>query len=142
MVKKFCFFTLFLLTLHAQNVDPYLQTIFDHLKVKTTLEFGMGQNTPYFLQNSGKVISIEFITHGYGPENMKGYLEKNREFSNWIPIAFFSGFHGDMNWAPYRYYGSERNLLVFTQLEKVLQNRCGLYRGQHFTSGRSRQCTL
>lgn len=89
------------------NAPEYLQTIFDHMNVRTTLEFGLSTQTTYFLESSKKVISIDFITNGYGPDNIKNAIERNRSYSNWIPIAFFSGFHGDVNWAPYRYYGSE-----------------------------------
>lgn len=92
---------------NAALTEDYLQDIFNHSKVKTTLEFGLDKYTPYFLESSTKVISIEFITHGYGPENMKAAIERYKGYSNWIPIAFFTGYHGDVNWAPYRYYGSE-----------------------------------
>jgi len=95
---------------HAQNTvqtEPYLQTIFNHSKIRTVLEFGLGPYTSYFLESANKVISIEFITNGYGPETIKQNIENYRNYSNWIPIAFFSGYHGDVNWAPYRYYGSE-----------------------------------
>jgi hypothetical protein len=99
---------LFMLQMEAKSpASPFVQTIFDHLKVKTTLEFGLSEETNYFLESSTKVISIEFITNGYGPESLKAAIEKKKSYSNWIPIAFFSGFHGDVNWAPYRYYGSE-----------------------------------
>lgn len=92
----------------TKSVAPeYIQAIFDHITVRTTLEFGLSAHTPYFLESSKKAISIDFITNGYGPENLKNAIERNRSYSNWIPIAFFSGFHGDVNWAPYRYYGSE-----------------------------------
>jgi hypothetical protein len=106
-VFLFIFSCLVVLKAQAAAVDPYIQTIFDHQKVKTTLEFGFGPQTRFFLDRSNKVISIEFITHGYGPESLKSQIEVNRGISNWVPIAFFSGFHGDVNWAPYRYYGSE-----------------------------------
>jgi hypothetical protein len=93
---------------NAQSAtEPYVKSIFDQMKVKTTLEFGLSPHTQYFLESSNKVISIEFITHGFGPDNLKTNIEKNRSYSNWVPIAFFSGYHGDVNWAPYRYYGSE-----------------------------------
>lgn len=108
--KVFAILAMFLAlgSANAQNaVEPYIKGIFEQMKVKTTLEFGLSPHTQYFLESSNKVISIEFITHGYGPDNLKAHIEKNRSYSNWIPIAFFSGYHGDVNWAPYRYYGSE-----------------------------------
>ena len=96
-------------SIYAQQEDPprYLQTIFDNLKVKTALEFGISSYTQTLLESSSKVISVDFITHGHGPGLLKAEIERNQSYSNWIPIAYFTGYHGEVNWAPYRYYGSE-----------------------------------
>ncbi len=110
MKKILSLFFFFLTALHAHNEradQPYIQTIFNHLKVKTILEFGISGNTRFFLASSNKVISIEFITNGYGPDNLRHHIEKNRDFQNWVPIAYLSGYHGDAGWAPYKYYGTE-----------------------------------
>jgi hypothetical protein len=85
----------------------HFKKIFELLKVKTFLEFGLGFSTKYFLDQSQKVISVEFVTNGYGPAWLKDCLNLYRDCSNWIPIAFFSGYQGDMSWAPYKYVGSE-----------------------------------
>lgn len=82
----------------------------DHLKgfkVKNYLEFGPGLWTDYFLESCNKVFSVEFVTPGYGPNPMKGYLGVYANYSNWIPIVFFSGQQSDTDWAPYKYLGSE-----------------------------------
>lgn len=84
-----------------------LKEIFNNLKIKNFLEFGMGYSTKYCLDSCKKVISVEVITHGYGPERMKQFIQFYKEYSNWVSIAFFSGFHGDMSWAPYKYIGSD-----------------------------------
>ncbi len=82
--------------------------IFDTLKVKTFLEFGLGYPTKYFLDQCNKVISVDIITHGYGPAVMQKFLRIYADYSNWIPIAFFSGYLGwDYGWAPYKHLGSE-----------------------------------
>lgn len=82
--------------------------IFDLMKVRTLLEFGLGYPTKYFLDQCNKVISIDIITHGYGPAIMQKFLKIYSDYSNWIPIAFFSGYLGwDYSWAPYKYLGSE-----------------------------------
>jgi hypothetical protein len=84
------------------------QKIFDVLKVRVMMEFGLGYSTKYFLDHVGKVISIDFITHGYGPDTMKKFLHVYRDYSNWIPIAMFSGYRGwDYDWAPYKHLASE-----------------------------------
>ncbi|HNA62153.1 MAG TPA: hypothetical protein PKW79_03660 [Rhabdochlamydiaceae bacterium] len=85
----------------------HFKEIFSQTKVRTFLEFGLGLSTKYFLDNSRKVISVEFITHGYGPEYYKKCVQFFNQAYNWIPIAFFSGYKGDTDWAPYKYLGSE-----------------------------------
>ena len=86
---------------------PHFRTLFNHLKVKVLFEFGMGFSTKYFLDNCNKVISVEFVTHGYGPDNYLNFLNFYRDCPNWIPVVYFSGFQGDPSFAPYKYVGSE-----------------------------------
>lgn len=76
-------------------------------KVKTYLEFGPGVWTEYFLESCRKVISVEFVTPGYGPNVIKNYLGIYGSYSNWTPIIYFSAYQGDLEWAPYKYLGSE-----------------------------------
>jgi hypothetical protein len=84
------------------------QKIFDALKVRTLMEFGIGYGTKYFLDRASKVISVDIITHGYGPDLMKKFLHVYRDYSNWIAIAMFSGYRGwDYDWAPYKHLASE-----------------------------------
>ena len=86
---------------------PHFREIFNHLKVRTFLEFGLGFSTKYFLDSCEKVISVEFVTPGSGPDWIKKCLDLYRNYSNWIPITFFSGQVWDISWAPYKYLGSE-----------------------------------
>ncbi len=82
--------------------------LLENAKIKTLLEFGLGYPTKYFLDHCNKVISVDFITYGYGPEIMRKFLRIYADYSNWIPIAFFSGFRGwDYDWAPYKHLGSD-----------------------------------
>lgn len=81
--------------------------ILNHLKIKTLLEFGLGSSTKYYLDSCKRVLSVEVITHGYGPDRLKRYVQFYKDYSNWVPIAYFSGYHGDMTWAPYKYIGSD-----------------------------------
>lgn len=87
---------------------PYFHEIFNQMKVNTLLEFGYGLSTKYFLDECKKVISVEFVTHGCGPEGIKEVLGLFKEKSNWIPIAYFTGYHGDTSWAPYKYVGTDK----------------------------------
>ena len=91
------------------NTDyvPHFKKIFKKFKVRTCLEFGVGYSTKYFLDSCNKVISVEFVTSGYGPVGIKKFLELYRGYSNWFPIVYFSGYQGDMTWAPFKYLGTE-----------------------------------
>jgi hypothetical protein len=104
---KKIFLLLTVLALHASDYIPCFQEINKAAKVKTVLEFGVSDSTQYFLDTYKKVISVEVVTHGYGPETIKHYIQKYRDYSNWIPISYFSGYHGDMNWAPYKYLATD-----------------------------------
>ena len=81
--------------------------VFNQLKVKTFLEFGSGIWTKYFLDSSKRVLSVEFVTPGNSPDELRSYLNLFNGIANWIPVAYFSNYQGDMSWAPYRYLGSE-----------------------------------
>lgn len=95
----------------AQDVDSQFLTamkeVLEKIQTRTLLEFGMSYATKYFLTTCHRVVSVEVITHGYGPNRMQNMLQFYRDFSNWIPIAFFSGHRGDVSWAPYKYLGSD-----------------------------------
>jgi len=91
----------------AGDFLPHFETIFQEMKVRTLLQFGVGYETKYFLDHATKVISLEFVNPGYGPDWIKRYLNLFRDFSNWIPIVYFSSYQGDVTWAPFRYLGSE-----------------------------------
>jgi hypothetical protein len=81
--------------------------IFNKVKVKNLLEFGLGYSTKYFLDYCRKVTSVEFISDGAGPDWYQKCLELFRECPNWTPIAFFTGFSGDKDWAFSKYLGSD-----------------------------------
>ena len=85
----------------------HFKALFSCTKVRTFLEFGLGFSTKYFIDNSEKVISVEFITPGSGPDWIKYCLSLYRNCDNWKPIAYFSGKGLDTSWAPYKYMGLE-----------------------------------
>lgn len=108
-MRKIYFLLALLFIARSQAIDflsPF-EVINQNLKVRSVLEFGLGDHTKYFLDKYKKVISIEVVTHGYGPETIKKYIQLYRDYSNWIPISYFSGYHGDMNWAPYKYLATD-----------------------------------
>lgn len=93
---------------HDTHHVALFKELFEMTKVRTLLEFGLGYSTKYFLDLCNKVISVEIITHGYGPGIIRKFLDIYSDYSNWIPISFFSGYLGcDYSWAPYKYLGSE-----------------------------------
>jgi hypothetical protein len=53
------------------------------------------------------VISVEFVTHGYGPEWIQKCIELLGAHPNWIPIAYFTGYQGNPSWAPHPHLGSD-----------------------------------
>src|SRR5579872_5813640 len=46
---------------HYTEHVAHLKKVFDHLHVRTFLEFGLGFATKYFIDNSEHVVSVEFI---------------------------------------------------------------------------------
>lgn len=85
----------------------HFQKLFSLHKVKNFLEFGLGYSTKYFLDHCDKVLSVEFVTNGAGPEWIKKCLNLYKGYSNWVPITYFTGYQGDILWAPYKYMGSD-----------------------------------
>lgn len=86
---------------------PHFRRIFENYQVSGLVEFGLGFSTKYFLDHCDKVISVEFVTHGSGPEWMKECLHLFRGYSHWMPITYFSGYQGETSWARYPFHGSD-----------------------------------
>lgn len=86
---------------------PHIRELLNHLKVKSFLEFGVGYSTKYLLDHCNKVISVEFITAANSPIWIHKCLNLYKNYANWVPIVYFSNYHGDIGWAPYKYRGSE-----------------------------------
>lgn len=90
---------------HYTEHVAHLKRVFKKVDVRTFIEFGVGFSTKYFIDNSAHVISVEFITPGSGPDWMQYCLNLYRNYSNWTPIAYFSGPGLDTSWAPQKYIG-------------------------------------
>ncbi len=86
---------------------PYYKEIFDEFKDKNFLQLGMGYLTKYFIDHCKKVVSVQFVTNGCGPDPIKNSMALYKKFSNWIPISYFSGYQGDTSWTFFKYFGSE-----------------------------------
>jgi hypothetical protein len=86
---------------------PHFKQIFDNYKVDTFLEFGCGYSTKFFLDNSKKVISVEFVTNGCGPEWLKYCLKFFEGCHKWMPITYFTGYQGDTSWSKFSFFGTD-----------------------------------
>jgi len=84
-----------------------MREIFQKLNTRNMMEFGLGYATKYFLDTCNRVVSIEIVTNGYGPDTVRKFIQFYRDYSNWVPITYFSGYRGDMSWSPYKYVGSD-----------------------------------
>lgn len=91
---------------YTEHVE-HLKNVFTTIKIRTMLEFGCGFSTKYFIDNSDEVISVEFITNGTGPEWLQSCIDLYSTISTWHPIAYFSSWPGDIDWAPNKYMGLE-----------------------------------
>lgn len=90
-------------TEHIRHFKP----LFNQMHVRTFLEFGLGFSTKYFIDHSEKVISVEFVTPGGGPEWLIHCIDLYRNYNTWLPIAYFSGQGLDISCAPHTYLGLE-----------------------------------
>jgi len=69
-----------------QDWIPYFDKLFEQIKIKNFLEFGLGEGTEYFLNKCDSVTSIEIST---SPRHKKWYdkcKEKYIGYRNWKPI--------------------------------------------------------
>ncbi len=94
-------------SVHYTEHVAHLKRVFQKIHIETFLEFGLGFSTKYFMDNTDKVISVEFVTPGTGPEWVKYCLDLYRNCKNWKPITYFSGGVLDTGWAPNKYMGVE-----------------------------------
>lgn len=85
----------------------HIKKVFETINVRGFLEFGVGFSTKYFIDHCDRVMSVEFVTPGSGPEWLKYCINLFRHCNNWTPIAYFSGKDLDTSWAPYKYMGAE-----------------------------------
>lgn len=85
----------------------HFKRLFSKVKVRSFLEFGVGFSTKYFIDHSEKVISIEFVTPGSGPEWLKYCIDLYHNYKTWVPIAYFAGKGLDTDWASNKYMGAE-----------------------------------
>lgn len=86
----------------------HIQKILENYPVEILLELGVGYSTKHFLDTCKKVISIEFITESIRNDWLMLCLNLYHDYSNWLPIAYFSNYTGDYSWAPYKYLGSSK----------------------------------
>lgn len=74
---------------------PHWRRLFNTMKVRGFLECGCGYSTAYFLDNAEKVISIEYITPGYGDKWYQDCLLLFSDRSNWVPLTYNEDFRSN-----------------------------------------------
>lgn len=67
---------------------PHWRRLFNTMKVRGFIECGCGYSTKYFLDNAEKVISIEYVSPGYGPDWYKELSVLLEDCSNWIGMTY------------------------------------------------------
>lgn len=67
---------------------PHWRKLFNNMKVRGFLECGCGFSTKYFLDHADKVVSIEYISPGYGDKCFQDFAAILGENKNWIPLLY------------------------------------------------------
>ncbi len=74
---------------------PHWRRLFNTMKIRGFLECGCGFSTAYFMDHCEKVISIEYITPGYGRQWYDDCLILFADRSNWIPMIYNEDFRSN-----------------------------------------------
>lgn len=74
---------------------PHWRCLFNNMKVRGFLECGCGFSTGYFLDHAERVVTIEYVTPGYGDAQFRSCLNLFSERSNWIPILYNGDFRSN-----------------------------------------------
>src|SRR5581483_4445390 len=67
---------------------PHWRRLFNTRKVRGMLECGCGYSTAYFMDKVDKVISIEYITPGYGDQWYQVCVSLYTDRANWISMTY------------------------------------------------------
>ena len=67
---------------------PHWRRLFNTMKVRGFLECGCGYSTAYFMDNADKVITIEYVTPGYGDQWYQVCASLFADRPNWIPMVY------------------------------------------------------
>lgn len=74
---------------------PHFRRLFQTMKVRGFIECGCGFSTKYFLDNADKVISIEYVTPGYGDIWYQDCKILFADRDNWIPQIYNEDFRSN-----------------------------------------------
>jgi len=74
---------------------PHWRRLFNTTKVRGLLECGCGFSTKYLLDNAEKVVSIEYVTPGYGDMWYRECLNLYADQTNWIPMLYNEEFRSN-----------------------------------------------
>ncbi|HSX04015.1 MAG TPA: hypothetical protein VLG76_04740 [Rhabdochlamydiaceae bacterium] len=67
---------------------PHFRKLFNTMKVRGLLECGCGYSTKYFIDHCKKVVTIEFVTEGYGDGWYWKCVDLYRDCPNWFPNLY------------------------------------------------------
>lgn len=74
---------------------PHFRRLFSLMKVRGFLECGCGFSTKYFLDNADQVISIEYVTPGYGDMWYQDCKILFADRTNWLPQLYNEDLRGN-----------------------------------------------
>lgn len=74
---------------------PHWRRLFNTMKVRGLLECGCGYYSGYFLDHADTVISIEYMTRGYGGYWYKICLPLFNDRPNWVPLTYNENFRSN-----------------------------------------------
>lgn len=84
------------LTCYTSHISHFKE-LFSLMEVRTFLECGCGFSTKYFIENSEKVISIEFETEGMNLDWMRKCREMYKNETKWVGLDYIGS--KEFSWA-------------------------------------------
>jgi len=82
------------LTSYTDHI-PHWRRLFNTMKVRGFLECGCGYSTVYFMDNADKVVSVEYITPGYGDDWYQVCVSLYADRPNWIPMTYNANYRSN-----------------------------------------------
>jgi hypothetical protein len=84
-----------LVSVEKSEYIPHWRRLFNTTKISGLLECGCGLSTKYFLDHAKRVISIEYVTPGYGGKHYKEAMALFSGIENWVPILYNADYRSN-----------------------------------------------